>query len=700
MKNRTAIFVATSIVISLSLIFVMAHGQPPPPSPPSKKGDEYISGDSRVFRDLETKLDEFVSTFFPSSKNTSRTSISVSLLGDDDDEKFNDTNLDSQVSSLLPLPYYPEVSVSNLRAFQIPEGLKKPISWPELDHPEIANRAPFAIIFEGGGTRSYIAAAGMVRALTDLGLMSKFRYLGGASGGGWFSAAYSFLRNDRFEPGWGFTASNDEEFLGDIVPPEDLTLEKLGEIQQKCIRRAVTRRPYATFFRKLAHDSGRFSSAFVAAVHEFYLKPAGIPKPFPRNGVPKLFTLNEMTALSAKNRNYELGAAGYEFHTQHPNRPLMTIGTTLLGPAQLVPFDALNRRYRVSEINPLYCGRGIVLNETYVSANEKKGNQTRLNGGAVESWAFMSFPPSAYNGPPDEYAQRWSLAGPTISSEPFTLSHAAAYGGYGIANTIASALGPIAPPVTKKFGVVRKYWSPSEAHDKDTSVYPPENPEQDIESKNRTNYEYNDFVFGDAGLSENAHLISLLRREELEGFVVGVHTSIPLNTSWNPHERPPAYTDIDDTISAYFGVFTDNPGSEYDFTANQVFEKSAYNDMANQLRESALAGTGIVADTTLKVIENERMGIKGGRTVRVLWFYLGRTYEWENRLPEETREAIAPNSQDNTNDLPSEDSSFPLFPNSPTMMLELSPENSNALADLTGWVVKKNKEKLFDILGN
>ena len=44
--------------------------------------------------------------------------------------------------------------------------------------PSVRAKPPNGLCFSGGGSRSYIGAMGVLRALTDLGLMGHIRYLG------------------------------------------------------------------------------------------------------------------------------------------------------------------------------------------------------------------------------------------------------------------------------------------------------------------------------------------------------------------------------------------------------------------------------------------------------------------------------------------------------------------------------------------
>lgn len=72
---------------------------------------------------------------------------------------------------------------------------------------------PVGVCVSGGGSRSLSACMGQLRALRELGLLERTRYLSGVSGGAWALTLFSYLPGDV----------SDEEFLGGVVSdPEDL----------------------------------------------------------------------------------------------------------------------------------------------------------------------------------------------------------------------------------------------------------------------------------------------------------------------------------------------------------------------------------------------------------------------------------------------------------------------------------------------
>jgi hypothetical protein len=97
------------------------------------------------------------------------------------------------------------------------------------DFPEsnlLEHRPNTAISFSGGGSRAYIAAMGYLAALRDLDLLKNVRYIGGISGGSWATIAFTYLQNH----------TDDNAFLGEIVPPEAIRFDKLKFMDPRCAR--------------------------------------------------------------------------------------------------------------------------------------------------------------------------------------------------------------------------------------------------------------------------------------------------------------------------------------------------------------------------------------------------------------------------------------------------------------------------------
>eukprot|EP00943_MAST-04B_sp_MAST-4B-sp1_P005941 g5941.t1 len=576
-------------------------------------------------------------------------------------------------------------------AFQLKPGEKlKKLQWPELQYASVSEKSPNALCFSGGGSRSYIGAMGVLRALTNLGLMKHIRYIGGASGGGWAATAYTYFQpntplatmhiqtNGSVRTIYSETdmsASNDDQLLGNITAPSEITQANLDFIAPNCLRGSVSKGVLSNFVKEWIKNGFHFHKAFIAGIHQNYLLRAGIPAPYDK--VPKLFSYNEETISNIKARNPSLEN---DFITQAAGRPVITIGCTLLGPTRLIPFDKYNRTYNILEMNPFYIGRPDTDVYTYVS-DKGKNSGTAIVGGMIESFAFTGH--SNNNQRLNASENIGTLTDVSMPSEVFTVSHAASVGGWAAADEISSQLGPIGPIANDLFGLDSNYFSTS-------------TPPQGYSSESGQL-----FALGDAGITENSHLISLLRRTDLKGFVLITNTDVPMTASnkWDPTKRPPTTAEMDDTIPNYFGVKVDKADAPWDYSKNHVFETSQFVPFCVAMQKAIASGNGGVVFMELNVVENKYWGIQGGYSVNVTWYLTSRVYNWEKLLPDFLKSDVIPSGPEDPTNLPSTHSKYPSFPHYPTMDLQLNNAQSNLLANLMGWVVLKNQDLFCAALG-
>ena len=120
--------------------------------------------------------------------------------------------------------------------------LDKEHSFPEQELNEVMSRPNVGIAFSGGGSRSAVASFGTMRALHQMGLDDKFRYIGAISGGAWFTAAYSFLPEEL----------SDDEFFGEYLDFASITdFDQVRDsVDSSAFLRALT---YGGIGRKALH---------------------------------------------------------------------------------------------------------------------------------------------------------------------------------------------------------------------------------------------------------------------------------------------------------------------------------------------------------------------------------------------------------------------------------------------------------------
>jgi hypothetical protein len=222
-------------------------------------------------------------------------------------------------------------SVLSANAWQSTGGI---YNYPETAWPGFRKHKSTALVFSGGGSRSYICSLGILRALTDLGLMDSVQYITGISGGSWASSVYTYSQT-----------VDDKAFLGDIVPPANISKTQLAVMPDVCARKAPGSTSFQDVFLK---NLGKgVSSAWADAVGAVFLKANGIEP-------TALFTQDAATLADIRLRNPEL--AKEQFLLPHANRPFLLMGTALLGPKAMVPFEKTLRSYTLLEISGLYVG--------------------------------------------------------------------------------------------------------------------------------------------------------------------------------------------------------------------------------------------------------------------------------------------------------------------------------------------------------
>ena len=464
------------------------------------------------------------------------------------------------------------------------------------------------------------------------------------------------------------SASNDQELLGNITAPNEITETNLNFIAPNCLRGSVSENVLSNFVKQWVKNGFHFHKAFIGGIHQNYLLRSGIPAPYEK--VPKLFSYDQATVDDIKQRNPSLQN---DFIVPAPGRPVMAIGFTLLGPSKLIPFDKYNRTYTVLEMNPFFIGRPDTSVYTYVSDN-KKDTASAIVGGMIESFAFTGT--SNSNQRLNVTENNGILTDVSMPDEVFTVSHATAAGGWAAADEISSQLGPIGPIANDLFGLDSNYFSTSTP------------PDQRIAESGQL------FAMGDAGITENIHLISLLRRTDLKGFILVTNTDVPMSgiNKWDPTKRAPTTNEMDDTIPNYFGIKVDKPDASWDYSRNQVFDSSQFVPFCVAMQKAIANGNGGVVLMELNVVENKYWGIQGGRSVNVTWYMTSRVYNWEAQLPSWLKSDVVPGGPQDPTNLPSTKSKYPTFPHYPTFDLQLNDAQSNLLANLMGWVVLKNQD--------
>lgn len=236
--------------------------------------------------------------------------------------------------------------------------------FPEDQLESLKGKESLGITFSGGGTRSASLSMGQLRALNNLGVLQRAKYMSGVSGGSWATVPFTFLD----------TAISDQEFLGTYADPGNITPELLKEVPRYSLTYAIVN---STIRDKILHNIDFNHDLYAHVISEIFLKPFNI------GNNEKFFTYNLQTLKEVLTNNSELGLSDFYLVNPQNNRPYYIAGGSLLRPE-------LNR-YQF-EMTPLYVG----VNQLFKNAGSD--GKFDIGGGYVSSYGFNTDSPGSQDG--------------------------------------------------------------------------------------------------------------------------------------------------------------------------------------------------------------------------------------------------------------------------------------------------------------
>lgn len=353
--------------------------------------------------------------------------------------------------------------------------------YPEKDDPEfkveeMEGRPNVGLAFSGGGTRSASATLGQLRGLAALDLLKKTRYISCVSGGSWACVPFTYLPSN-----WP-----DKTFLGQIIPPQDVTTQYLQQTDRNSLAHAIAN---SEILDKFCKDAIQFAGdeTFARAVGDIFLNSFGL------DSAKHFFSLNQQTVTKIIEHNPAISPS--DFHLVRPGRPYLIVNSIILRPENPPPLPRLIH----VESTPQYTGARVL--------HKGAGSRQRdIGGGYIEPFCFDSDAPE---GPPDQHQRVRVRLG--ISQHRYTLADVIGTSGAAPAEVLAKlGLDWIGLPEFK-------HWPLSDT------------------GKIRAR----EYAFGDGGILENLGVMPLLMRkvdriiifvntkDELGGRKDEINTSIP-----------------------------------------------------------------------------------------------------------------------------------------------------------------------------
>jgi hypothetical protein len=513
-----------------------------------------------------------------------------------------------------------------------------------------ADRPSVGLCFSGGGARALSAAMGQYRALTKLGLMDKVRVIASVSGGTWASFIYTY---------YCAGAANDDELLGPITEPADISMDSLCEpLPRSCMGFVVTQKFDRVAFRDLREDP--LHEVWMRMMGELLLAPFGLYDP----DRPRTISLNpeEVARILARQaEGVELSAD--DFVTARPNRPFLIANACLIAPTDIGTVRV--ETPVLFEFTPLYVGSPNPLRITY---DPRRGDAVSLEvgGGALEPFGCGGAAPHEL-GPGNQDVCVVELLAPIRACTTEFIVGTSSVAPAGMLEELPGFtdlrdLAPEAPHWPVREGPVPAAQA---------------------------------FDFGDGGVLENYGLISLLLRR-IETAVVFINTGTPLDLDYDP-AGPVTSRDIDSYLPPLFGLVDPSTGTATQ--NNQVFATADYAKVVHELQAAKRSGGAVMAVTKLTTVANSWWGLPGGHQVRVCWMYLDRSANWEASLGSK----VVRWEIERGNHMKLFAGPFKHFPHyntiseTPLELIELTNEQVRLLADLSCWCVTSNADRFAEL---
>ncbi|MFB9215812.1 patatin-like phospholipase family protein [Vibrio sinaloensis] len=519
--------------------------------------------------------------------------------------------------------------------------------FPELDLQCFKQGGEYAerdlgIAFAGGGTRSAACTLGQLKALHDLDLIDRVKYISAVSGGGWAAVPYSFTNNL-------------EAYFGKILEPNKITTSLCKHTLPGSLQRAITSSP---LIFNLLKGGGKLrgDESFAYALGQVFLKPYDL------ESRSRYFTFNDETKSAALS-GFPNGMSA-QFQLSRDGAPFLILGATLLNE------DGLNsdKKYHV-EYTPYYSGVRVGHTD-----NDFFSQDDYFGGGYVTSCGYDCRGPYAKL---DEGTKSKMLVKQAPQSGlDFTNEKA-----FSLSDIIAST-GAAPQEVTNNIGLGALGF-PEFNH---IPLNVPDNKLQVTE----------EYPHSDGGHLENLGVMPLLARK-VPTMVVFVNTKKP----FVPDMNQPLNSSINKSLKALF-MPIDNLFKFGDFDTNVVFKdgKNKLLDVIAQFsaqvdKESSsgeyVANTALIAKSQLTTRKNSHYGIDEDHQVEVIWVYNCRSKEWEDSIAErslasklaEKKKWIG--NQDGLEDFPH----YGTFFENLRGVVELTPLQTNLLTNLSYWVAKK-----------
>jgi hypothetical protein len=486
------------------------------------------------------------------------------------------------------------------------------------------------VALSGGGSRSAACSMGALRALHHFDLLRHMRALSCVSGGAWFGVPFTFLP-DHFD---------EQRFLGPYVgDPGELRWregEEPGDVRSLHAENFGV--PLARFDLSTAsivagalrdrHEGVAMSRLWTRQIGEQLLAHFDLAR-FEGALPSDCFAADEAVAMAMSRSASRLPQPYLMRASQMMPRPALIVGAAM----RVLGYDGQPTLASV-QFTPWMSG-------AFGSKIGTLGGR-EVGGGGISSFAFGG---------------QW-LAGPREKPEvelhsPLALSDVAGISSAAYADALNDkGLTDLSPALV--------YFSPH--WDPPSGVHA---------------------LLADGAAIDNTGIANLLAYDDVDAVLAIVNSPAPI-------QRRGGKVVVDEQIGALFGYRKfergvgyrryDEPGAgSPDFAHTQVFahEHGAFEELVAALGARHEAGEPTVVAQELELVDNPRFCVRGGRKVRVLWYYLSPCRRWLEQLDPTVRLMLGPE-----------------FPNFSTLRTALFDSSVSLLAHYTSWVLGQHRDDL------
>jgi hypothetical protein len=509
--------------------------------------------------------------------------------------------------------------------------------YPETLEPSFINKHDIGIALPGGGIIASTYSLGCLRALYQLEILQKTKYISSTSGSSWLIGPMSYMNEDDFTLG---------EFLGEYIKPADLTLEKFVLINKKSFSNNYYNYKsnplllFAINYFKTKSTIDKYDDNWTKTIAEFYFKKYKLDN---FNLLPCMPNISDTsnTSNTCKLRSdvpFPIINGSVFFNDKIGTRPIEFTPMYYGLPAKV----ELDDKITIGSIYTEPIGFTSIKNQKEATKLTEQINKLKLtsnNNGFIK----------VQSNKPNNVISIAKQVG---------VSSAALAGGlqYYINNDFI--YNQLNFPITNYYDPISNYFNES-------------------------------LKISDAGQTDDSSIISLLRRNVTKIIYCGNHSN-----RITYHDYFKSFFGL--ATKDFLGQKYELINNICHVFSNEMQE---YNKLIKLIESKEQQNLPLVVQMNLKVLPNKLVNVKGNYTVSML-FIIASKNNWMDKLPVETLNYINENStttiiEDILENLNIKYNEFDNFPHTDIQKFNYSPALINAMTQIGTYDIMFNKEEIL-----